>query len=115
MIKKIQIIAKLRIHEGKVDEFKKIAAQCVSAVKTNETGALQYDWFFNSGETECVVSEIYVDSNAVLAHLGNVGELLGQLLSMSDFEGEIYGSMSEELKHALAGMNVKLYSFYQGF
>jgi quinol monooxygenase YgiN len=113
-MKRIQITAKFNIHEGKVEDFKKIAAQCVPTVKANETGALQYDWFFNAAETECVVRETYVDSNAVLAHLGNVGELLGQLLSMSDFEGEIYGNMSEELKHALAGMNIKVYSFYLG-
>jgi hypothetical protein len=86
----------------------------VPAVKANEKGALQYDWFLNPGETECVVRETYTDSDAVLAHLGNVGELLGQLLSMADFEGEVYGNMSEELKQALAGMNVKVYSFYQG-
>lgn len=113
-MKKIQITAKFKIHEGKVEEFKKIAAQCVPAVKANEKGALQYDWFFNPGKTECVVRETYTGSNAVLEHLGNVGALLGQLLYISDFEAEIYGNMSEELKHALAGMNVKVYSFFQG-
>lgn len=113
-MRKIQIIAKFKIHEGKAEQFKKIAAQCVTAVKANEPDAFQYDWFFNSGETECVVHEIYIDSKAALAHLGNVGELLGQLLSMSVFEGEIYGNMSEELKHALAGFKIKVYSFYQG-
>jgi quinol monooxygenase YgiN len=113
-MKNIQITAKLKIHDGKVEEFKKIAAQCVSAVKANETGALQYDWFFNSGETECVVRENYTDSNAVLAHMGNIGVLLGQLLTMSDFDLEVYGNMSEELKNATAGLNPKVYSFYQG-
>ena len=110
----IHITAKFKIHEGKVEEFKKITALCVSAVKANETGALQYDWYFNPGETECVVRETYTDSNAVLAHLGNVGGLLGQLLSMSDFEAEIYGKMSEDLKNAVSDLNVKVYSFYQG-
>ena len=113
-MKKIQITAKFKIHDGKVEEFKKIAARCVPVVKANETGALQYDWFLNAGETECVVSEIYVDSNAVLAHLANVGGLLGQLFSLSDFEAEIYGKMSEDLKNAVSDLNVKVYSFYQG-
>ncbi|HSO85028.1 MAG TPA: antibiotic biosynthesis monooxygenase [Draconibacterium sp.] len=110
----IQITAKFKIHSGKVEEFKKIAAQCVPAVKANETGALQYDWFFNPGETECVVRETYSDSNAVLAHMGNIGTLLGQLLAMSDFDLEVYGNLSEELKNAAAGLNPKVYSFYQG-
>ena len=113
-MKNIQITAKFKIHSGKVEEFKKIAMQCVPAVKANEKGALQYDWFFNSSETECVVREIYADSNAVLTHMGNIGALLGQLLAMSEFDLEVYGNMSEELKNAAAGLNPKVYSFYQG-
>ena len=110
----IHITAKFKIHEGKVKEFKKIADQFLPVVKANETSALQYDWYFNSGETECVVRETYTDSNAVLAHLANVGGLLGQLFSMSDFEADIYGKMSEDLKNAVSDLNVKVYSFYQG-
>lgn len=113
-MKKIQITAKFKIQTGKLETFKKIAAECVVKVKANEKDALQYDLFINPEQTEIVVRETYTDSNAVLAHLQNVGELLGQLLTMSDFEGEIYGNMSEELKHALAGMNIKVYSFFRG-
>ena len=113
-MKNIQLTAKFKIHTGKVDEFKRIAADCVTAVKKNEPGALQYDWFFSPDESECIVRENYADSNAVLAHMGNVGELLGQLLSMADFELEIFGNISEELKNAAAGLNPKVYSFYKG-
>ena len=114
MMKNIQLTAKFKIHTGKVDEFKRIAADCVTVVKKNEKGALQYDWFFSPDESECIVRETYADSNAVLAHMGNVGELLGQLLGMADFELEVYGKMSEELKNAAAGLNPKVYSFYKG-
>jgi quinol monooxygenase YgiN len=113
-MKKIQITAKFKIHTGKAEEFKKIAAQCITSVKANEPGALQYDWFFNMGETECVVRETYKDSNEVLVHMGNIGALLGQLLTMSDFDLEVYGNLSEELKKAAAGLNPKVYFFYQG-
>jgi quinol monooxygenase YgiN len=113
-MKKIQITAKFKIHSGKLEECKNIAAKCVAAVKDNEKGALQYEWFFNSDQTEIVVREAYTDSDAVLAHLGNVGELLGQLLSMSDFELEVFGNLSEELKNAVEGMIPKVYSFYVG-
>lgn len=113
-MKNIQVTARLKIHSGKEDEFKRIAAECIGAVKENETGALQYDWFFNPGQTECVVRENYADSDAAMAHLGNVGEFLGQLFAISNFDLEIYGTMSEELKNAVEGLNPKVYSFYKG-
>ena len=113
---KIQLTARFKIHAGKLEEAKKIAAECLAIVKEKEVGkgALQYDWFLSSDQTECVVRETYVDSNAVLIHMGNLGEPLGKILAIADFDLEIYGNMSEELKNAVAGLNPKVYSFYQG-
>lgn len=113
-MKNIQVTAKFKIHSGKVEEFKNIAAKCIAAVKENEKGALQYDWFFNHDQTECIVRENYADSDAAMVHLGNVGELLGQLFTISDFDLEIYGTMSEELKNAVAAFNPRVFSFYRG-
>ncbi|MCY1720584.1 hypothetical protein OU798_09540 [Prolixibacteraceae bacterium Z1-6] len=115
-MKKIQITAKFKIQKGKLDEFKKGAAAAIALVNENEkgAGALQYDWFFSPDETECVVRETYADSNAVITHLQNVGEILGQVLSISDFSAEIYGPISDEVRNAVAPFNPMHYSFYQG-
>lgn len=109
----LQVTARLKIHDGKLNEFKELATQCVSAVK-NEPGALQYDWFFNEDHTECVVRERYADSNAVFTHLGNIGELLGKILLIVDMSLEVFGNPSDDLRAAIAGMNSKIYSFYNG-
>lgn len=115
-MEKIQLSARFKIHDGKLEEAKKIAAECMAIVKEKEEGkgTLQYDWFFSPDKTECVVLETYTDSNAVLTHMANLGEPLGQFLEISDFELELYGNMSEELQNAAAGLNPKVYSFYQG-
>jgi len=111
----IQLTARFLIHEGKEEEFKSIAAQCMNIVKEKEKDTtLQYDWYFNDSNNECVVRETYADSDAILIHIGNLGELLGRFLEISDFYPEIYGSPSEELMNAVGGMNPKLYSFYHG-
>jgi hypothetical protein len=34
-------IARLKIHHGKLDEFKHLAARCVELVRTKDTGTLQ--------------------------------------------------------------------------
>ena len=115
-MKKNQITAKFKIHKGKVDEFKKVANAAIAGVNENEkgNGALQYDWFFSPEQSLCVVRETYADSNAVLAHMGNVAELLGQLLSMSDFDLEVHGDLSVELQQAAEGLNPKVFSYYDG-
>lgn len=111
---KLQITALFKIHVGKLDEFRELAAQCLTVVKQKDKDTLQYDWFFNADHTECAVRETYTDSNAVFAHMGNLGELFGKLLQISDMSLEVYGDASEEAKKAIADMKGKLYSFYQG-
>ena len=61
-------IARLKIHDGKLDEFKHLAARCVELVRTKDTGTLQYDLYFNSEKAECIIFERYRDSQALLDH-----------------------------------------------
>ena len=110
----LQVTARLKIHEGKLDEFKQLAAQCLMTVKEMDQDTLQYDWFFNKEQTECVVRERYTDSNAIFAHLANLGELFGKILAVSDFSVEVFGEPSQELINATKNLNPKIYSFYQG-
>jgi len=111
---KIQFVARFKLHEGKVKEFKTVAKDCLTVVKEKDKGVLQYNWFFDEKESECVVVELYKDSAAVLNHAGLIGELLGKAMAISDFSGEIYGNASDELKGALAALNVKMYHYFQG-
>jgi quinol monooxygenase YgiN len=38
----LQCVARLKIHDGKLDEFQRLAAKCAELVGTKDTGALQY-------------------------------------------------------------------------
>jgi Antibiotic biosynthesis monooxygenase len=60
----LQCVARLKIHDGKLDEFKRLAAKCAELVLTKDTGTLQYELYFNSEHTECLVFERYRDSQA---------------------------------------------------
>ena len=110
----IFLIARFFIHEGETNEFKRIAAEMIKLVEDKETDTLQYDWYFNKDGTECAVLEKYTGPEAVMAHLGNVGELLGQLMEIADFKAEIFGELSEELLNAAAELNIKNYFFLEG-
>jgi len=111
---KLHIIARYQIHPGQLEEFKKVAKECLAVVKAKDTDTLQYDSYFNEDQTECVAMEAYPDSKAVLVHLGNLGDLIGKLMAISDFSAEIYGNPSEDLRQATAGLNIKFYNYFQG-
>ncbi len=110
---KIHVLARFKIHEGKLTEFKQGADKCV-LVTQKEPGALMYDWFIDEENLMCTVVETYKDSEATMAHVGNIQESLTHLMTMSDFSGEVFGNASDELKAALKGMNVVPVPFYAG-
>ena len=113
-MKDIQVSARLKIHPGKMEAFKKVANACVEMVKQKDKGTIQYDWFYNQRNSECIVRERYVDSDAVLKHMANVGELLGGLVELSTISLDLYGTPSENLKNALEGFDVTYYEFGHG-
>jgi len=106
---RIQITAKFQIEPEHLDEFKQLAASCIKIVKHKDKGTLQYDWFFNEGQTECAVRETYLNSNALLEHIEHVGELLERLFEISVFTAEIYGNPSIELRDKIQGEGVVFY------
>src|SRR5258708_16079243 len=76
----IQGIARLQIHDGKLEEFKRVASQCMQVVRTKDTGTLQYELYFNEDQTECIVLERYRDVQSMLQHHNNIGRLMDALL-----------------------------------
>jgi quinol monooxygenase YgiN len=100
-------IARFRIHEGKLDEYKRLSAQAMQIVKTKDTGTLQYDTYFNDDQSECVVIERYRDSEAALEHAANLAGVSAEVLAIVDVvHGEVLGEPSEELRANLAGIEV---------
>ena len=109
----LQTSVRLKIHEGKLEEFKKVATACMESVRTKDSGTLQYDWFLNADESECIVRERYRDSDSVLEHSANLGDTVGVLLETCDFSASIFGAPSEKLMSGLDGLDVRVYSAYQ--
>ena len=110
----IKVTALCKIKEGKLEEFKRLLPVLISTVKEKDPGTLNYDWYLNEDSMECAVLETYADSQAVLAHAGNVGEHLQKVLEVADLSLELYGNPSEELKNAIEGLNPKIYPYFSG-
>jgi quinol monooxygenase YgiN len=112
-VSELQGIARFTFHEGRLEEFKRLSAQCVEIVRTKDTGTLQYELYFNEDQSECIVLERYRDSVALLEHFAHVGELMETILATGSVSGELLGEPSAELRAELADSPVRLFSPYR--
>ncbi|MDH3733948.1 MAG: antibiotic biosynthesis monooxygenase [Gemmatimonadota bacterium] len=113
-MEEIQVTARFNIHPDGHDRFREIADECIRIVDEEDTGTLQYDWFFNESGDECVVRETYANSDALLEHIAHVGEQLGAILEVADIDLEVFGDPSPELAEAAAGLGPRVYGFHGG-
>ena len=114
----LQVSARMKIREGMLEGFKGLATECVQRVKQKDPGTIQYDWFISLDKTECEIRETYENSQAFLAHLSNLSDLLKTLYENFAFEHSvvIYGDTSPELleKVKARGVDTKFFSLLQG-
>lgn len=100
-------IARFKIKEGKLDEYKRLCEEAMEIVRTKEPGTLQYEVYFNNDESECMVIERYKDSKAAMQHAENLSHIFKGVLSIvSVVHGEVLGEASPELKANLAKSDV---------
>ena len=107
----LQAIVRFRFHDGDVEEFKRLSARCMEIVRTQDTGTLQYDTYFNDDETECIVIERFRDSAALIQHGENLAHLVDAIIATGSVSGELLGDPSAELRARFAaGGPVQLFT-----
>ena len=109
----LQGTGRFKFHEGELDEFKRLAAQCMEIVRAKDTGTLQYEIYFNDDQSECIVLERYRDSEALIEHAAHLGDLGQAIFATGWVSGELLGEPSAELKAMMAGSGVRLFTPYQ--
>ena len=106
-------IARFKFHEGKLEEFKRLAAQCMEIVRSKDTGTLQYDVYFNDDQSECIVHERYRDSEALIEHAAHLGDLNEAIVATGFVSGILLGEPSAELPAKMADSEIRLFTPYQ--
>jgi len=112
-VSELQGIARFKIHEGKLEEFKRLSAQCMEIVRTKDTGTLQYEIYFNDDQSECIVLERYRDSEALIEHAEHIGDLMEAIVATGSVSGELLGEPSAELRAKMADSEVRLFTPFQ--
>ena len=116
----LEVSAMMKVREGKLQGFKKQAAEIIRLAKDKDTKTLRYDWFLSKDETECEVREAYASSEGLIEHRMHIVEALKKLFS-EYAEGHavrIYGEPSPQLREmldTLKDVDIKRYSFFKGF
>jgi quinol monooxygenase YgiN len=112
-VSELQGIARFNFHEGNLEEFKRLAAQCMEIVRTKDTGTLQYDVYFNADQSESIVLERYRDSEALIEHAAHLGDLNEAIVATGLVSGDLLGEPSAALRAMMADGAVGLFTPYQ--
>tara|TARA_E500000081_G_C6039548_1_gene308571 strand:+ start:581 stop:934 length:354 start_codon:yes stop_codon:yes gene_type:complete len=101
------------INRELVDEkLKKI----VDHVKTNEAGALVYEYYFSEDEKRLSIFERYANSDAVLAHIENMQPYFSFFEKGVKVESMIvFGPASREVREFLSRNGAKFQKPAEGF
>lgn len=98
----LMAIVRFKFHEGRLEEFKRLSAECLEIVRTKDPGTLQYDTYFNDDQSEAIVVERFKDSESLLEHGKNLDHLIEAILATGSVSGELLGDPGEELRTRLA-------------
>lgn len=105
-------VLKASINEGQLDTLKILTKDLIKLTQT-EPGALAYEWSISEDQKNLHIYERYVDCDAALEHLANVGEFLPKLMQLiTPTTLECYGPASNQFKQAFAGFPVVYFNVY---
>jgi quinol monooxygenase YgiN len=109
------IVPYFKIHEGQTEAVKALCAQFVE-ISSKEPKCLYYGFSFNGDQMFC--REGYEDADGALAHVENVGALLGELLKIAALTRlEVHGPAEEldKLRGPFASLNPAYFTLEYGF
>ena len=106
MSSQVSWMLELDVQVGRETDFPALMAEMVSTTEANEPGTLDYEWSTSGDGKRCHIYERYLDSAAVLTHLGTFGQsFAGRFLEvLQPVRMVVYGSPSPAVKDALAGL-----------
>lgn len=115
MSAEVSWVLEMNIKPGELENWTALMGEMVAATEANEPGTLAYQWFID-GST-CHIYERYVDSDAVMVHLGAFGaSFADRFMGAADPSLMfIYGDPSPAVREALAGMQPRYLGVFGGF
>ena len=112
----IRVAVHLSVRPGELDPFRKMVDELTNSVEAEEPGTRSYEWFLSDDGADCYLTEVYADSDGLMAHLAHIGPALGPLLAIAPTsEVLVFGSVNAQAKEALEGFGARLVPRVAGF
>jgi quinol monooxygenase YgiN len=112
-----EVRARLKIREGKLEGFRRQAAEMMRVTQEQDTGTLAYDWFVSADGTECEVHEAYADADALVDHAFHVKAARDALFAEFAYDHQMafYGEPSPQLAELVKriGVNATVFTRLQ--
>lgn len=110
---RFEVRARLKIREGRLEGFRRHAAEMMRQTIEKDTGTLAYDWFVSDDGTKCEVREAYVDADALVDHAFHVREARDVMFEEFAYDHEMafYGEPSPRLAELVEGIGVNVTRF----
>ncbi len=109
------LIARIGVKENMIEEYLAIAEEVDNAVQESEPGMLFHNFDKDPDDPLGFVwSEVYTDSNALIAHINNppVQAYVEKHDELADtFEIEVYGNLSEDAISAVKALEAPFKHF----
>jgi quinol monooxygenase YgiN len=112
-VSELQGVARIKLHDDKLEEFRRVADQCMEIVRSQDTGTLQYEVYLSEDLSECIVLERYRDSEALMEHAGHLGALNEAIVATGSVSGALLGAPNAELRALMSGSDVGVFTLYQ--
>lgn len=117
---RLELSARTKIREGKLEGFKGVAAEFIRQTKQKDTRTLRFDWFLSRDQTESELREEYLDPQGFIEHKAHTAEVTQMLFSgfATDHRVAIFGDpppiLVEKVEQTPMGQTVKWFHFLQG-
>ena len=117
MSENIITMAEFSIKPGELDNFKALVKEMVEATRANEPSMMTYEYFISEDSMSCQIIERYVDSTAVMTHLGDFGPKFGdRFFALAEPKGaKVCGNLSDEVREVMSSFGAMIFLPAGGF
>lgn len=113
----IEWVLEMDVQAGQGDAVEPLVSELSAATKSDEPGALTYEYYISDDKSRVTVIERYTNNAAAMVHLGNFGAKFADrfLATFAPTRLVVYGPAEADLRAAVEGFGAVHMDYLVGF